>query len=283
MVVARPHPAQTGDRGLIEREEPLAALRRYLDEAAGGAGRLVVIRGEAGIGKTALVRAFVESCPAGVTVMTGASDGVSTPQPFGPLEDMAVALGPELRRILDSDASRAQVGRWLLGRLSGGGTQIIVIEDIQWADDATLEVVAYLARRLGDLPVLVLLPVRDDEGAATGATRILGSIATLPVVRQLTLAPLSRAAVGRLARRSGMDVDELHRITAGNPFYVSEVLDAGDGQIPLSVMDAVRARVARLDQRAVRALESAAIIGVRAEPWLLAAIAGEWSCSTTFP
>jgi hypothetical protein len=94
---------------LIERDEPLATLARHLAEAAAGSGRFVVVRGEAGIGKTALLREFLRTCPTDVAILVGACDGVSTPQPFGPLEDMVAALGPELRALLDANASRVEV------------------------------------------------------------------------------------------------------------------------------------------------------------------------------
>src|SRR5512143_747984 len=135
MVLARPGAAHARSGPLIERDEPLAALRRYLAEATKTDGQLVLIRGEAGIGKTAILRAFIEDCPADVEILWGACDGVSTPQPFGPFEDMADALGPELRGFLDANASPNDLGRWLLKRLSTGPGHVLVIEDIHWADE----------------------------------------------------------------------------------------------------------------------------------------------------
>jgi tRNA A37 threonylcarbamoyladenosine biosynthesis protein TsaE len=69
MALARPVPFDRRNEQLVEREEALAALRRYLDEEASAVGRIVLIRGEAGIGKTALLKAFVQDCPAGVDVL----------------------------------------------------------------------------------------------------------------------------------------------------------------------------------------------------------------------
>jgi DNA-binding CsgD family transcriptional regulator len=275
MALARSKVAERPNQVLVERDEALATLRRYLDAEAAAVGRIVLIRGEAGIGKTALLKAFVEDCPADLDVLWGACDGVSTPQPFGPFEDMADALGPEFRQLLDANRPRGELGRWLLKWMSVGPTRVLVIEDVQWADQATLDLLAWLARRIEGLPVLLLVTHRDDDGDAPSVERILGGVASLPVLRQLPLEPLSRAGVERLASDSGVDARELHRITAGNPFYVHEVLDAGLSRIPISVRDAVRAKVGQLDERGRRALHVAAIIGVRAEPWLLAAVAGE--------
>ena len=274
MPLARQAPGADRSRQLVERDEALATLRRSLDVAATGTGRIVLIRGEAGIGKTSLVKAFMEACPSELDVLWGACDGVSTPQPYGPFEDMADSLGREFRTLLDGSAARGELGRWLLKWMAAGPTRVLAIEDIHWADQATLDLLAFLARRIESLPVLLLLTHRDGEGAPS-VDRILGGVASLPVLEQLPLEPLSRAGVERLASETGIDARELHRLTAGNPFYVHEVLDAGLAKLPISVRDAVRARVAQLDDRGRRALQVAAIVGVRAEPWLLAAIAGE--------
>ena len=275
MALARPAPKGHRSRQLVERDEPLAELRRSLDAEATATGRIVLIRGEAGIGKTTLLKAFVEDCPPEVDVVWGACDGVSTPQPYGPFEDMADALGAEFRGLLGRHADRGELGRWLLRWMAAGPKRVLVIEDIHWADQATLDLLVFLARRIESLPVLLLLTHRDGDGRAPSVDRILGGVASLPVLRQLPLEPLSRAGVERLAADTGVDARELHRITAGNPFFVHEVLDAGLSRMPLSVRDAVRARVAQLDERGRRALQVASILGVRPEPWLLAAVAGE--------
>src|SRR4051794_16695109 len=275
MALARAASADHRGHQLVERDDALATLRRYLDEEAAAIGRLVLIRGEAGIGKTALLKAFVKDCPPEVDVFWGACDGVSTPQPYGPFEDMADALGPEFRRLLDGNASRGELGRWLLKWIALGPLRVLVVEDVQWADQATLDLLAWLARRIEALPVLLLVTHRDGAGGEPSVARILGGVASLPVLHQMPLEPLSRVGVERLASASGIDAQELHRMTAGNPFYVHEVLDAGLSRIPISVRDAVRARVAQLDERGRRALQVAAILGIRAEPWLLAAVAGE--------
>src|ERR1051325_1982975 len=149
---------------------------------------------------------------------------------------MAYALGPDFRLLLDRNASRAEVGRWLLKWMSAGPRRVLVLEDIQWADQASLDLLAFLTRRIESLPVLLLLTHRDGEEAPS-VDRILGGVASLPVLRQLPLEPLSRAAVERLASETGVDGRELHRLTAGNPFYVHEVLDAGLAKLPISVRD----------------------------------------------
>ncbi len=274
MIVAHRDVRPTGG-SLVEREAALAALRHALDEALTGRGRLVVVRGEAGIGKTALVRAFLDAAHPGIRTATGTCDGFSTPTPFAPLEDIAPALGREFGAMLDAGTAYGPIARWVRQRLSQAGPWILVVEDIQWADEATLELLVYLARRLDGLRCLIITTCRDDEAVARAVERTLGRLATVPGVSQLPLPRLSRQGIAALAAGSDFDVDEVARLTGGNPLFVHEVLRSGGDRVPVSIRDAIRERLARVDRRARRALVAAAIAGSHAEPWLVAALAGE--------
>ena len=262
---------------LVEREAALAALRRALDEAISGAGRVVIVRGEAGIGKSALVRAFIDDLHPGTRVAAGTCDGLATPRPFAPLEDMVQALGAELGALLDGDeASHGSVARWVRDRLARSGPGVLVVEDVQWGDEATLALLQFLAGRLAGLTTLMILTCRDDEGLTPVVERTLGRLATIPGVRQLSLPRLTRAGIAAIASGSGADIDELVRLTGGNPLFVGEVLRSADGgRVPVSIRAAIRARIATLGPRARRALDAAAIAGPHAEPWLVAVLAGE--------
>jgi DNA-binding CsgD family transcriptional regulator len=266
--------ARPADGSLVEREAALAALSHALDETRTGRGRLVIVRGEAGIGKTALVRAFLEGIHSGIRVAKGSCDGFATPRPFAPLEDMVPTMGRALAEMLEGGA-HGSIARWLRERLSRMGPWVLVVEDIQWADDATLALLVYLARRLEGLSSLVLITCRDDEALAPPVEQTLGSLAAVSGVVQLPLARLSRQGVAELAAGSSLDVDELARLTSGNPLFIGEVLRSGGGQVPVSIRDAIRARLNRLGGRARRGLEAAAVAGAHPEPWLVAALAGE--------
>jgi predicted ATPase len=147
-----------------------------------------------------------------------------------------------------------------------------VLEDLHWADEATLDVLRLLARRIDALPALVLATYRDDEVDPRHPLRIvLGELPSGSATR-LALAPLSAQGVAELAGSVGVDHAELHRLTAGNPFYVTEVLAAADAEIPETVRDAVLARAARLDERARALLDAVAIAPPRADLWLLSAL-----------
>ncbi len=151
---------------------------------------------------------------------------------------------------------------------------ILVLEDLHWADGATLDVLRLLARRIDPLPVLVVATYRDDELHHSHPLRM--ALGELPVasIERVALAPLSLEAVALLAGSAEIDAGELHRRTSGNPFYVSEALAAGGGEVPETVRDAVLARAARLDDDARTLLDAVAIEPARAELWLLEALLG---------
>ena len=274
MAIAVDGPRQAEPR-LIERSAQLAALDESLGAAAQRSGRFALIRGEAGIGKTALVRAFLARADSVSRVITAGCEDLSTPRPLAPLHEVAELLGGDLGRLLAENAAREEIAASVLHSLSSDGLQVLVVEDLQWADDATLDLVRYLARRIHLAPALMVATYREDVRTRPALRFVLGDVATAPATRQIRLSPLSVHGVAQMAQGQHPDPRELHRLTAGNPFFVAEVLAAGGQGIPISVRDTIRARIGRLDQRAIYALEGAAIIGTSVEPWLLAAVLGE--------
>lgn len=133
-----------------------------------------------------------------------------------------------------------------------------------------------LGRRIGSIPALVIATYRDDElDRGHPLRRVLGELRSGGAVRRLVAEPLSVEAVARLAEPFGVDAGELHRITAGNPFFVSEVLATGGGAIPATVRDAVMARAAGLSGAATTVVEAVSIALPHAELWLLDALVGD--------
>ncbi len=255
---------------LLERETHLRTLRSHLMHAATGKGSLVLVGGEAGIGKSVLVRRFCEDASSGTRMLFGACDPMQTPRPLGPLLDMAQALGPQLITALDQGNARERVFRLLLEELRRRPT-VAVLEDVHWADDATLDLLRFLGRRLGGTRAVVIATYRRDEvGPRHPLRAALGDLASSSDVARLSLGPLSREAVRRLAAGSGVDPDELYRLTAGNPFFATEVVATAGDRLPTTVSDAVGARVGRLPDVARTTLESASLVGVVVEPALLA-------------
>ncbi len=262
---------------LLERSAYLDELGRVLRQSAAGEGQLVLLGGEAGVGKTVLTRHFRRLVRGQARVLIGACDALSTPRPLGPLLDVAAEAGGELGRLLTADAPRHSVFRAVLDLLSAGSRPaLLFVEDAHWADEATLDLLRYLGRRIGDTRSMVIVTYRDDEVGPTHPFRaMMGDLATAPAVRRMALPPLSESAVGVLAAGSGLDPVELHRRTGGNPFFVTEVLAAGGRGVPPTVRDAVLTRAARLSPTGWAVLGAAAVIGAKAEPWLLTAVAGE--------
>ena len=254
---------------LLERSGALGTLAAALEALHRQAGSVVLVQGEAGIGKTAVFQAFLRTVDSEVRVLTGGCDDLLAPRPLGAILDAAEGVPGLTVQLGDRDPART-----LLERLRGRPT-VLALEDVHWADDATLDVVTYLARRIGDLPLLLLLTFRDDEVVPGHPLwRSLGA-APAALTHRVGLLPLSASAVGRLAGSADVDAAEVHAVTGGNPFFVSEVLSGGLDRTPASVRDAVLGRLARLGPQARRAAELVSVVPGRAEWWLVDACLGE--------
>ncbi|MEV7723945.1 AAA family ATPase [Streptomyces sp. NPDC087917] len=255
---------------LLEREFVLQALVGHLQAAVSGPGRLVLLRGEAGIGRTAVVRRLEQLADPRIRVLVGACDPLTTPRPLGPLMDLAPSLGRPVRAALagvPAASCRAdEVFDHLLADLSTSPSpSLLVVEDVHWADDATLDLLRYLVRRLPKVQALVVVTYRDDEiGRTHRLNALLGTLAVYPWVYRQDLAPLSRPAVARLATGRAVDPEQLHRLSAGNPFLVTEVLAAPAEPIPATVREAVAGRLAGLSAAARAVVDVLAVLGRRA-------------------
>jgi DNA-binding CsgD family transcriptional regulator/tetratricopeptide (TPR) repeat protein len=260
---------------LLERSGQLSALAASLDDViAQGAGRLVLVGGEAGVGKTVLLHAFCDDRRPSARILWGACEGLLTPGPLGPLFDVAEVTGGELEELVSSGARPHEVTAALIRELGAARATILVLEDLHWADEATLDVLRLLARKVQAVPTLVLASYRDDQlDRAHPLALVLGELTTARAVTRLEVPTLSADAVGELAEPHAIDAQDLYRQTNGNPFFVTEVLAAGTQEIPPTVRDAVLARVARLSDPARRLLEAIAIATPQADVWLLEALA----------
>jgi DNA-binding CsgD family transcriptional regulator len=260
---------------LLERDAYLDSLAGYADEALLGQGRVVLLAGEAGVGKTALVEAFQERIPSARWAW-GACDDLSTPRPLGPLYDLAPALGGDLHAALKQGAVREELFDALLSALGAGDElTVVVVEDLHWADEATLDLVKHVARRLTTTRVLLLLSYRDDQLTEDSKLRrLLGDVGSFRGTRRMALPALSELAVRSTAEGTGFDGAELYRLTRGNPYYLSELLASDGEDVPVSVRDAVLARAARLGEDGRGALDVAAVVGTRPDLTVLTAVEG---------
>ena len=259
---------------LLERERFLDQLAASLIECGRGRGGLVLVSGEAGAGKTALVEAFCESRAVGVPILWGSCDAVLPARPFAPLTDIADKVDQALQGALDA-ANRDRVFEAFLAllRQPPAAPGVVVFEDLHWADDATLDVLRVVGRRLRDLSVLFIGTYRDQEVGGEHPLRLALGDVPADVVTEIRVPSLSVGAVAALAEGSGMDAASIHRATAGNPFYVTEVLAAGGEEVPAAVSDAVLARVARLTPSARSLLQAASVLGERFPPALVRELA----------
>ena len=253
---------------LLEREQLLAAL----DDLAAGGGRLVFVGGEAGVGKTALVRAYGGRTSA--RVLQGSCENLATPVPLGPFSDLAAQTGGRLAEVMGSGGDPRAVARALVEEMAT--PVVVVLEDVHWADEATLDALRVLGRRVDQSRGLVLATFRDDEAVGDHPLRVvLGELASASGVSRVTVPRLTSQAVNELAAPHGADGAALHRLTGGNAFYVTEILATGAESLPESVRDAVLARAASLGDPARRLLDAAALVPGRAEVWLLEVVASD--------
>ena len=272
-VMANAGPGQVGD-ALLERGTQLAALAGMLAEVrASSSGRLVAVGGEAGVGKTALLQCFCRAeVPAG-HVLWGACAPLRTPRPLGPLVDVADGIGGEFEQVVTAAGRPYEVVGALLRELRRGALTVLVLEDLQWADEATIDVLALLSARIATAPALVLVSYRDDELDRTHQLRVvLGEMVRAP--GRIRVDPLSRMAVAELAGPHHVDVETLYARTGGNPFFVTEVLATERQTVPETVRDAVLARAARLSDGARGLLDAISVIPGGCELDLLDQLAG---------
>jgi DNA-binding CsgD family transcriptional regulator/tetratricopeptide (TPR) repeat protein len=264
------------DEHLLERDDELAVLVRAVDDAAEGRSSVVLLLGEAGIGKTSLVRAFLESVSDRTRPLVGTCDDLLTPRTFGPLRDAAAENPGPLADAFAGDPDQEAVYQALRLELQPRGKPtVLVVEDLHWADDATLDALRYVCRRLNTLTATVVLTYRDDDIDETHSLRrLLGALATQPVQR-LRLRPLSRRAVATLGAKAGVDAASVFTTTRGNPFFVTEVLACSDGGVPATVVDAVMARIRQLPLPTRAALEQLAVVPSRVPPLLGWALVGD--------
>jgi DNA-binding CsgD family transcriptional regulator len=259
---------------LLERENALQELDTALREAAVGEGRVIFVRGEAGIGKTSLIEHFNRIQKHAIRVLWGVCDSLFIPRPLGPLYDIAAQVKGDLLARLLSESNRTAIFTSLLTELQQK-TTIVVIDDVHWADEATLDLLKFLGRRIQRTQALLIITFRDDElGSQHPLHTLLGDLATSPFTRRITLTALSIEAVHTLVGDRPVDADALHQQTGGNPFFVTELLANSASGVPSTVRDAVLSRAARLSPSSQSVLEAAAVIGARVEVGLLVAVTG---------
>ncbi len=312
---------------LVGRERELHRLEALLQETLAGRGRTILLAGGAGIGKSAMLRAFAQQAvPAGAQVLVGECVEIEARRPFGPFLDLAaVARGqsasstdaaellglPDGRGGLSLVESPSEGERYQIhaafarffGELAQRAALVLVVEDLHWADEATLELFPYLARKLRERPALLVGSYRSDElHRRHPLTHLLAELSRGRLATELNLDPLSLEHTGTMIRATlGLSRPPttefrtaLHERCGGNPFFIEEVLrvlvERGDLSyrdgawrrtkdvfalaIPVTVRDAVQQRMRALSPDARRATQVAAVIGQRFDFDLLQRVTG---------
>jgi DNA-binding CsgD family transcriptional regulator/tetratricopeptide (TPR) repeat protein len=259
---------------LLERDEAVASFAHALRDAAAGRGRVLLVRGEPGIGKTALVRHVLATQAEGARVLVAGCDDLATARPLGPFRDLAGQVDEPLASLLRAAPSVDDLFEPLVDELQRPPRPVVLaIDDVHWADEASLDLLAFLLRRLDRLPALLVLTFRDGLEPTHPLRLVLGRIHAPPAVH-LDLPPLSPSAVSTLVGDD--DPEALWRRTGGNPFLVTALVRHGGDTVPPTVQDAVLAQLAALDAPERALVELAAVVPRSVETAVLDACQPGW-------
>lgn len=225
---------------LLEREDYLSQLINFFAQAENGIGHTVFLMGEAGIGKTSIVHSLENEIKSRAHFYFGACDSLFTPRPLGPLYDIAGKLGESFIEMLRNDKSRNHIFSTFLEELCKSSPLVLVFEDLHWADEATVDFIKYMARRIKRSKCLFLLTCRDNEVRASHPVRNLFGELPTGVFSKLNVEPLSEGAVKKIAASFGYTRgSEVYHLTGGNPFYVIEILSNDLQRIPDHLKDSI--------------------------------------------
>ena len=245
---------------LLERETQLAQLTEGFDRALHGQGRLALVHGEAGAGKSSLIQHFLQALPSGTTRLVGGCEPLFTARPFGPLVDIAEALPPTIAAaVRDARRSATMFVDVLAFLRQSPCATVLVIDDLHWADAGTLDFVRYVGRRLAGISLLFVATFRDDDIATDHPLRrLLGDLPAATTTR-IAVPCLSKPGVAALARNAQRGESGVFEVTGGNPFFVTEILNATEGGTPSSVTDAIAGRMSQLTPGALALAELVAV------------------------
>jgi DNA-binding CsgD family transcriptional regulator/tetratricopeptide (TPR) repeat protein len=252
---------------LLEREEHLATLAAWLREVPEQGGCIALVCGEAGVGKTVLLQEFARR-QRKMRMLWGACDALFTPRPLAPVHDIARQPTGALFAAMNSHANREEIFSAVFDELERENA-LVVFEDMHWADEASLDLLKYLGRRIHRTHSMLVVTYRDDEVGAKHPLRF--AIGDLPRshTHRMSLLPLSELAVTQLATQAGRPSKGLYNVTGGNPLFVTEVLASVSDAVPATVRDAVLARAVRLSPAAREIAELVCVVPGKTELWLL--------------
>ena len=262
---------------LVEREDYIKTLQDLFSEV-NTAGHTVFLMGEAGIGKTSLVTHFKETLGIRAHTYIGGCDSLFTPHPLGPLHDIAPQLGDDFAALMRTEKDRSVIFTSFFENLSASKRPVLlVIEDVHWADEATIDFIKFVSRRIARLRCLFVLTMRDNELDARHALKILFGQLSANTFTKVHVHPLSRQAVDEMAVSKGHRTGEkVFALTGGNPFYVTEVLATGLAPIPERIKDSILTAFHSKDEHTQELWELLSVLPSRIEPSIVSKIEHEY-------
>jgi DNA-binding CsgD family transcriptional regulator/tetratricopeptide (TPR) repeat protein len=253
---------------LLERDGPIAAISDCVTKAGEGDGSVVLISGEAGLGKTTVLIELARRHAKFARILIGYCDASKTPQPLGALSDFAEDLGPEIVDLLRSGDAQHTLFPAVIKKIHNSKLPVVmIIEDAHWADSATLDLVRYLGRRVVAARFVLILSFRNDEvGVDHPLTAVLGDLPS-SAVRRIVLETLTEGAVAQMSGAEGKRLLHLCDLTGGNPLFLTELLAHGGpgGPLPTSIRDAVWSRLSRISDGERQSLCNLSVVPVPIE------------------
>jgi ATP/maltotriose-dependent transcriptional regulator MalT len=255
---------------LYERDDVLNTLHNLFVGLDNGGGHTVCIIGEAGIGKSSLTQYFINGIREKAHVFEGFCDFLFTPRPLGPLYDFANAFHPDLLQWLEEEGDRSRIFSRIFETLQRSSVPVVMLfEDIHWADEATLDLIKFLGRRIQKIRCLFILTFRDDEVFYGHSLKhVFGEIPTSTYTK-IRLNRLSKETVSAMARQSQVPGDEVYRVSSGNPFFVKEILANYRHGVPESIKDLVMSVFIRQPENVRELWELISIFPAGMDIWLL--------------
>jgi hypothetical protein len=261
---------------LLERQTQLEELTRYLHDAGTRAGKIAFVGGEAGAGKSALVEHFATRASSSARVLWGHCDALQTSRVLGPVNEVIAGLSVLPGGSQAPGLSREQLFSRLFERLSAPNPlSLVILEDLHWADEATLDFVRFIGRRIQRTRCLMLATYRDDEISPSHLLRgVLGELTGQHSAR-IRVPALSLTAVEQLSLGTPRNPQTVFEVTGGNPFFVRELLSVPTDTVPETVRDAVLARLLPCSLAAREVAELVSLLPGRTQLWLARALLGE--------
>lgn len=225
---------------LIEREDFLQILEMKFESVVNGEGHCILLSGEAGIGKTSLIKTFYKEKKDCCKIYQGTCDALFTPRPLAPIFDIIWQISSSTPKNEVHKLDRTLLFNHLFYELEQQKKPaIIIIEDIHWADEATLDFIKFFARRIARIHCLLILSYRDNEILANHPLRnVLGQLPPDSFTR-VQLSPLSKQAVEKMAEERGYKGEDVFTVSGGNPFYVTEILASYSPGVPDNIKDSI--------------------------------------------